>query len=93
MQQEHSQQLEAARQAGHDALAIVVEEYKVGIICIINSASKLSHPILWLSNLNLTLTLHQILSFRLIFLILISIDRKFSFAFDSVYRINVTYTM
>ena len=38
MQQEHSQQLEAARQAGHDALTIVVEEYKVGIICIVYQA-------------------------------------------------------
>ena len=34
---------------------------------MINSASKLSHPILWLPKFNLTLTSHQILSFRSIF--------------------------
>ena len=58
----------------------------------IHSASKLSHPIFCLPNFNLTLTLHQFLSFRLSFLILISTDWKFSFAFDSFYRIKISYT-
>ena len=58
----------------------------------LNSVSKLSHPIFWLPNFNLTLILHQILSFPLILLILISTDRKFCFAFESIYQVKITYT-
>ena len=53
---------------------------------------KISHPIFWLLNFNFTLTFHQILRFRSIYLILISTARKFSFAFDSVYQSKVTCT-
>ena len=45
-----------------------------------------------LPNFDLTLISHQILRFLLIFVILMSSDRTFNFAFDSVYQIGLTYT-
>ena len=56
---------------------------------VINLTSKLSHLIFRPLNFNLTLTSHHILSFLSIFFILLSTDRKFIFAFDSVYRIKI----
>ena len=46
-------------------------------------------PILRLLNFYLTLTSHQILGFLSIFMILMSTDRKISFAFNCVYRIRL----
>ena len=62
-----------------------------GKYLVLNSASKSSLFFFFLPNFNLTLTSHQILSFHMIFLILISSDRKISFAIDSIYQVKITY--